>query len=61
MAPRFLTPHEHAALQAAADVLIPPVDEHPGGAALGVADYVDGLLAAFDSDPPRIWAGGPVS
>ena len=61
MEPRFLTPAEHATLRAAADVLIPPLDGHPGGAALGVADYVDGLLSAFDVDPPRIFAGGPVS
>jgi len=58
---RFLSVHEHAVLAAAADVLIPPLDAHPGGAALGVADYVDGLLGAFTFDPPRIFAGGPFS
>ena len=58
---RFLTAHEHAALDAAADRLIPPLDSHPGGAALGVADYVDGLLGAFTVDPPLIFAGGPFS
>src|SRR3954447_18613256 len=58
---RFLTPEEHAIVAAAADRLIPPIDEHPGGAALGVADYIDGLLGAFADDPPRIWAGGPFS
>ena len=42
-------------------VLIPPLDAHPGGAALGVADYVDGLLGAFAFDPPLIFAGGPFS
>lgn len=59
--PRFLTLREHAVVAAAADVLIPPVDAHPGGAALGVADYVDNLLAAFTFDPPLIYAGGPFS
>ena len=63
MAPaaRFLGADEYAALVAACDRLIPPLDPHPGGAALGCADYIDGLLAAFGSDPPRIWAGGPFS
>jgi len=59
--PRFLTEHEHAVVSAAADLLIPPLDAHPGGAALGVADYVDNLLAAFTFDPPLIFAGGPFS
>jgi hypothetical protein len=59
--PNFLTDHEHAVVAAAADRLIPPVDAHPGGAALGVADYVDNLLGAFTFDPPLIFAGGPFS
>jgi hypothetical protein len=59
--PRFLTLHEHAVISAAADVLIPPIEPHPGGAALGVAEYVDNLLAAFTFDPPLIHAGGPFS
>src|SRR6478672_12697042 len=46
---------------AAADRLVPPVDGHPGAGALGVVDYIDGLLDAFAVDPPRIWAGGPYS
>jgi len=58
---RFLTTGEHAVVGAAADVLIPPLDEHPGAAALGAADYIDTLLGAFTFDPPRIWAGGPFS
>jgi len=57
----FLSEHEYAVIAAAADVLIPPVDAHPGGAPLGVADYVDGVLDAFGVDPPRIFAGGPFS
>jgi hypothetical protein len=58
---RFFTRDEHSVVSAAADRLVPPLDDHPGGAALGVADYVDGLLGAFTDDPPRIWAGGPFS
>jgi hypothetical protein len=59
--PRFLTDHEYGVVAAAADRLIPPLDAHPGGAALGVADYVDNLLGAFTLDPPLIFAGGPFS
>jgi hypothetical protein len=58
---RFLTEHEHGVVSAAADRVIPPLDAHPGGAALGVADYVDNLLGAFTFDPPMIFAGGPFS
>jgi hypothetical protein len=57
----FLTATEQAVLAAAADRLVPPLEDHPGAAALGVVDYVDGLLDAFAVDPPRIWAGGPFS
>lgn len=57
----FLTLHEHAKVAAVADVLIPARGDHPGGGAVGVADYVDCLLGAFTFDPPRIWAGGPFS
>jgi hypothetical protein len=59
--PAFLTDDEFAKVAAAADVVIPPLDAHPGGRALGVADYVDTLLGAFTFDPPRIYAGGPFS
>ena len=59
--PRFLTEHEYAVVNAAADRLIPPSGPHPGGAALGVAEYIDRLLGAFTFDPPRIFAGGPFS
>ncbi len=58
---RFLTEHEYAVVAAAADRVIPPRGPHPGGAALGVADYVDRLLGAFTFDPPLIFAGGPFS
>jgi hypothetical protein len=59
--PHFLSDDECAVLAAAADRLIPPVGKHPGGAALGVVEYVDRLLAAFSFDPPLIFAGGPFS
>jgi hypothetical protein len=58
---RFLDEHEYAVVAAAADVLIPPLDDHPGGAALGVATYIDNLLGAFTFSPPLIFAGGPFS
>jgi len=48
-------------LEAACERCIPATDAHPGARALGVADYIDGLLGAFLVDPPRIWAGGPFS
>ena len=57
----FFTADEHAVIAAACDRLILPTDGHPGGRALGCADYIDGLLDAFAVDPPRIWAGGPFS
>ena len=38
-----------------------PTDQDPGATEAGVADYIDGLLGAFEFDPPRIWAGGPFS
>jgi hypothetical protein len=60
-APRFLTPHEHATLAAAAERLIPATGDHPGASAGGAADYVDGLLGAFTVDPPLVYAGGPFS
>jgi hypothetical protein len=58
---RFLNADEYTAIAAACERLIPPLGDHPGGRALGCADYIDGLLGAFTVDPPRIWAGGPFS
>ena len=57
----FLSDAERATVTAAADRLVPPVAGHPGAAALGVVDYIDGVLDAFAVDPPRVWAGGPYS
>src|SRR3954465_6729512 len=57
----FLTESERATVLAAAERLVPAADGHPGAGALGVVDYIDGLLDAFAVDPPRIFAGGPSS
>ena len=58
--PVWLTDVEYRTLSAACDRLI-PVGDTPGALSCGVPDYIDGLLGAFTFDPPRIWAGGPVS
>jgi hypothetical protein len=59
--PPYFDPESYATVEAACERLIPAAEGHPGATALGVADYVDGLLGAFAVDPPRIWAGGPFS
>ncbi len=61
MSVRFLSDHEHAVVVIAADLLLPPLDAFPGAGSAGAADYVDQVLAAFEYEPPRIWAGGPFS
>jgi hypothetical protein len=64
---RFLTAHQGAVVEAATARLIPgPTDDllelgHPGAREAGVVGYIDALLSAFDTDPPRIYAGGPFS
>jgi hypothetical protein len=57
----YLSTADAEVLRAAVDRLIPPFGSHPGAAALGAVDYIDGLLGAFLVDPPRIFAGGPFS
>jgi len=57
----FFTDGQYRVVEAASERLIPAASGHPGATALGVADYIDGLLGAFTFDPPRIWAGGPFS
>jgi Gluconate 2-dehydrogenase subunit 3 len=57
---RYLDDHGYAVVEAACARLI-PTDEDPGAREAGVVDYIDGLLGAFTSDPPLIWAGGPYS
>jgi gluconate 2-dehydrogenase gamma chain len=59
--PPYLDPESYATIEAACARLIPARGGHPGATALGVADYIDGMLGAFLVDPPRIWAGGPYS
>lgn len=64
---KFLTAHQGAVVEAATARLIPgPTDDllelgHPGAREAGVVGYIDALLSAFDTDPPRIFAGGPFS
>lgn len=57
---RYLDEHAYAVVDAACARLI-PTDEDPGASEARVVDYIDGLLGAFASDPPLIWAGGPFS
>ena len=60
-APVWLTPAEHARLVVLLDHLLPADPPTPGAGEAGGADYVDRLLGAFATDPPRVWAGGPFS
>lgn len=57
----FFSDAERRALGGLADSILPPDDDSPGGAALGAVPYIEQLLTAFDSDPPKILAGGPYS
>jgi hypothetical protein len=57
---RFFTGHERLTLKALVDRVIPP-DHDPGASELGAAEYIEGLLTAFDHPVPRIFAGGPFS
>jgi hypothetical protein len=58
--PIHFTDDQFRVLEAVCARLI-PTDDDPGASEAGVAHYIDGLLGAFVFDPPRIWAGGPVS
>jgi hypothetical protein len=58
---RFLDSQEYETLSALCERILPEDDE-PGARALGAADYVDRLLAAFEGPgAPVIYAGGPFS
>lgn len=57
---RYFDDGAYAVVDAACARLI-PTDEDPGAREARVVDYIDGLLGAFASDPPLIWAGGPFS
>jgi hypothetical protein len=48
-----LSPAQRAVVTAACERLV------PGSRDVGVVDYVERLLGAFDVDPPRIWARTP--
>ena len=56
-----LTPLQARNLIALMNQLVPGDDLSPAAGDSGGADYVNGLLTAFDFDPPHIWAGGPFS
>ncbi len=59
--PRFFDATERATLEALVDRIF-PADHDPGALALGAVSYIERLLTAFEgADPPRIYAGGPVS
>lgn len=56
----FLTATEKSTLRALCDRLI-PADVQPGAAAARAENAIDAFLAAFMTDPPLIYAGGPYS
>jgi gluconate 2-dehydrogenase gamma chain len=56
-----LAPAQYALLSAAMDAMIPGDEGSPGAILCGAPWYLDQLLGAFASDPPRIFAGGPYS
>ncbi|MFO0605910.1 MAG: gluconate 2-dehydrogenase subunit 3 family protein [Polyangiales bacterium] len=56
-----LSPARYATLSALMDALIPGSDMVAGAHRAHAAWYVDQLLGAFRTDPPRIYAGGPYS
>ncbi len=58
--PGFLDEVQLEILSAACNRMIPP-DGGVGPWEVGVVEYIQGLLTAFDYDPPRIWAGGGFS
>lgn len=61
--PAFLTAEQLERLRALVDVFIPgpPEDDVGGALEAGCAEAIDALLGAFESDPPRIYAGAPFS
>ena len=57
---RFFTDAERTTLAALCDRILPP-DQDPGAKDLGVVDYLERLLTAFEFGIPRIFARGPFS
>jgi hypothetical protein len=58
--PSYFTEEDTAVLNALADAVFPP-DDVVGGSSLGVVNYIETILTAFDEDPPKVFAGGPFS
>ncbi|MGA8847317.1 MAG: gluconate 2-dehydrogenase subunit 3 family protein [Nocardioides sp.] len=60
---RFLAAAELATLRGVVDRVVPgrPEDTVDGAVTARVHHAIDSLLGAFDTDPPRIYAGGPFS
>ena len=58
--PEYFSDKQFRTIEAVCARLI-PTDEDPGATEAGVARYIDWLLGAFATDPPRIWAGGAFS
>lgn len=56
-----LSPTRFSILAAAMDAIIPESEGVGGATAANAAYYLDRLLGAFDTSPPRIFAGGPYS
>jgi hypothetical protein len=56
-----LEAHRFATLVALMDALVPGDEVRAGATRAHAAYYVDQLLGAFRTDPPRIFAGGPYS
>jgi hypothetical protein len=58
---RYLSPARLDTLRAVVDRIVPADDGTPGAVAARCHEAIDALLGAFDTDPPRIYAGGPFS
>jgi gluconate 2-dehydrogenase gamma chain len=57
----YLPASDYARLAALMDALVPGDPSSPGALDAHAPWYLDQLLGAFRSDPPRIYAGGPYS
>jgi len=58
---RFFDQHAWNVIDAATGVILPSAPDGLGARDALVVRYIDTLLAAFDVDPPAIFAGGPYS
>jgi hypothetical protein len=57
---QFFSDPERRTLMALANAVL-PLDDKPGGAALGAANYIERLLTAFEQPVPPIFLAGPWS